>query len=73
MSRFTVTLCRVEHRIYQIEVEAKTGKEAHDIAIKKFEKFRDETLDESDESFEDFGVVHAEEFVENVEEQEEAT
>jgi len=68
MKKFLVSLCRVEHRVYQIEVEAKTGEKAHDIAVEKFEDFRDETLDEGDEAFTDCGIVHAEEFVENVEE-----
>ncbi len=60
MKTYKVSLCRVEHRVYQIEVKAKTGEEAHDIAV--------ETWDEDDEAFTDFGCVHAEEFIENVEE-----
>jgi hypothetical protein len=60
MKTYKVSLCRVEHRVYEIEVKAKTGEEAHDIAV--------ETWDEDDEAFTDFGCVHAEEFVENVEE-----
>jgi hypothetical protein len=60
MKIYKVSLCRVEHRVYEIEVKAKTGEEAHDIAV--------ETWDEDDEAFTDFGCVHAEEFVENVEE-----
>jgi len=72
MKTYKVSICRVEHRVYEIEIKAKTGEKAHDIAIEKFEEFRDETLDESDEAFTDCGIVHAEEFVENVEEQQEA-
>jgi hypothetical protein len=64
MSRFTVTLCRVEHRVYQIEVEAKTPEEAHDIAV--------ETWAEDDEAFADLGVVHAEDFIEDVKKKKEA-
>ena len=64
MKKFVVSLCRVEHRVYQIEVEAKTGEEAHDIAV--------ETWDEDDEAFTDLGCVHAEEFINDVEEQREA-
>jgi hypothetical protein len=60
MKTYKVSLCRVEHRVYEIEVKAKTGEEAHDIAV--------ETWDEDDEAFTDFGCVHAEEFIENVEE-----
>jgi hypothetical protein len=68
MKTYKVSICRVEHRVYEIEVEAETGREAHDIAVDKFGKFRAETLDEGDEAFTDYGIVHAEEFVENVEE-----
>lgn len=60
MKTYKVSLCRVEHRVYEIEVKAKTGEEAHDIAV--------ETWDEDDEAFTDRGCVHAEEFIENVEE-----
>jgi hypothetical protein len=60
MKTYKISICRVEHRVYQIEVKAKTGEEAHDIAV--------ETWDEDDEAFTDFGCVHAEEFIENVEE-----
>jgi hypothetical protein len=60
MKKFLVSLARIEHIVYQIEVKAKTGEEAHDIAV--------ETWDEDDEAFTDFGCVHAEEFIENVEE-----
>jgi hypothetical protein len=63
MKKFVVSLCRVEHRIYQIEVEANTPDEAHDIAV--------ETWDD-DEAFTDCGVVHAEDFIEDVKEKREA-
>jgi hypothetical protein len=64
MKRFTVSLCRVEHRIYQIEVEADTPDEAHDVAVDMWA--------EDDEAFTDFGAVHAEEFIEDVKEKREA-
>ena len=60
MKTYKISICRVEHRVYEIEVKAKTGEEAHDIAV--------DTWAEDDEAFTDFGCVHAEEFIENVEE-----
>ena len=60
MKTYKVSLCRVEHRVYQIEVEAKDKQEAEDTAM--------EIWEEDDEAFTDFGCVHAEEFIENVEE-----
>jgi hypothetical protein len=64
MSRFTVTLCRVEHHAYQLEVEAATPEEAHEIAV--------ETWDDDDESFDHLGVVHAEDFIEDIKKKTEA-
>jgi len=63
MNRFIVSLCRVEHHIYQLEVEADTAEQAHDIAV--------ETWDNDDEAFTHFGVVHAEDFIEDVKEKRE--
>jgi hypothetical protein len=63
MSRYIVSVCRVEHRVYQIEVEADTPEKAHDIAV--------DTWAEGDEAFTDFGCVHAEEFINDVEEKQE--
>lgn len=64
MKRFIVSLCRVEHKIYELEVEAKTGEEAHDIAV--------EAWDDGDMAFFDCGCVHAEEFIQDVKEKREA-
>jgi hypothetical protein len=59
MKRYTVSLARIEHRIYQLEVEASTPEEAEELAL--------ETWDEDDEAFMNCGCVHAHEFIENVE------
>jgi len=59
MKRYTVSLARIEHRIYQLEVEASTPEEAEELAL--------ETWDEDDEAFMNCGCVHAEEFIQNVE------
>jgi hypothetical protein len=64
MSRYTVSLARIEHRIYQIEVEANSKDEAEELAL--------ETWEEDDEAFTDFGAVHAEEFIEDVKKKTEA-
>jgi hypothetical protein len=64
MNRFIVSLCRVEHRIYQVEVEANTPDEAHDVAVDMWA--------EDDEAFTDCGVVHAEDFIEDVKNKQEA-
>ena len=58
MKRYTVSLARIEHRIYQLEVEASTPEEAEELAL--------ETWDEDDEAFMNCGCVHAEESIENV-------
>lgn len=60
MKTYKVSLCRVEHRVYQIEVEANDREEAEDAAM--------EIWDEDDGAFTDFGCVHAEESIEDVEE-----
>jgi len=63
MERYTVSLARIEHRIYQIEVEANNKDEAEELAL--------ETWDEDDEAFMNCGCVHAEEFIESIEEKRE--
>jgi len=63
MKTYKVSLCRVEHRIYQIEVEANTPDEAHDVAVDMWA--------EDDEAFTDLGCVHAEDFIEDVKEKRE--
>ena len=63
MKKFLVSLARIEHRVYQIEVEASNREEAEELAL--------ETWYEDDEAFMDCGCVHAEEFINDVEEQRE--
>jgi hypothetical protein len=63
MKKFVVSLARIEHRVYQIEVEANSKDEAEELAL--------ETWYEDDEAFTDLGCVHAEEFINDVEEQRE--
>lgn len=60
MKTYKVSLCRVEHRIYEIEVKAKDKNEATDTAM--------EIWEEDDEAFTDHGCVHAEESIEYIEE-----
>ena len=64
MNRYIVSLCRVEHHVYQLEVEADTPDEANDIAV--------ETWDDDDEAFTHLGVVHAEDFIEDIKAKREA-
>jgi hypothetical protein len=59
-----VSLARIEHRVYQIEVEANSKDEAEELAL--------ETWAEDDEAFTDLGCVHAEDFIEDVKEKREA-
>ena len=63
MSRYIVSLSRVEHRVYQIEIEADTPEKAHDIAV--------DTWAKGDGAFKDIGCVHAEDFINDVEEKRE--
>ena len=58
MKKYTVQIARIEHRIYQIEVEAANSVEAEELA--------EETWAEDDEAFTDMGCVHAEEFIHEV-------
>ena len=60
MKKFLVSLARIEHIVYQIEVEAKDREEAEDAAM--------EIWDEDDGAFTNIGCVHAEEFINDVEE-----
>ena len=58
MKKYTVQIARIEHRVYQIEVEAANSIKAEDLAM--------EIWDCDDEAFTDMGCVHAEEFVHEV-------
>ena len=60
MNRYTVQLARIEHRVYQVEVEAANRAEAEELAI--------ETWENDDEEFTDLGCVHAEESIHEVKE-----
>ena len=60
MRRFKVTLARIEHNVYQIEVDAETPDEAEDFAL--------ELWTDDDEAFTDLGCVHAEEYIQELEE-----
>lgn len=55
MKLYTVQLARIEHRVYQIEVEAADAAEAEELAL--------ETWENDDEEFTDMGCVHAEESI----------
>ena len=64
MSRYIVSVCRVEHRVYQIEIEADTPEEAHDTAVDKWAK--------GNRAFSEIGCLYdAEEFIQDVEEKRE--
>ena len=56
MKKFTVQYVRVEHQVYFLEVEAEDEDAAEEMAAKNFD------------GSEDYKVVHAEEFVQDVEE-----
>ena len=58
--KYKVSLVRVEHRIYQIEVEAENIEAAEDVAM--------DIWSDDDEAFTDMGCVHAEENIHEVEE-----
>ena len=60
MNRFTVSICRVEHHIYELEVEADTPEAAEELAS--------EVWDDNDEAFTHRGIVHAEVFTQDIEE-----
>lgn len=61
MNRYTIQLARIEHRIYEIEVEAANRAEAEELA--------EEIWSDDDEAFTDLGCVHAEESIHEVKEQ----
>lgn len=58
MKKYTVQIARIEHRVYEIEVEAANAAEAEDLAM--------EVWEDDDQAFTDMGCVHAEEFVHEV-------
>jgi hypothetical protein len=64
MKTYTVSICRVEHHIYELEVQASSREEAEELAL--------ETWDNDDEAFTHLGVVHAEEFTQDVKTKKEA-
>lgn len=55
MKTYIVRLARVEHRIYEIEVEAANAADAEEMA--------QDIWDDDDEAFTDMGCVHAEDFI----------
>lgn len=62
MKKYTVYICRVEHTLYPIEVEALNEEEAEDLA---WEAYNDGDAEE------DGDVVHAEEFCHEIESEDE--
>jgi hypothetical protein len=60
MKKFRVSLVRIEHTVYQLEVEADSAEQANEIAIT--------TWNENEEAFVEFGLVHMEDFINDIEE-----
>jgi hypothetical protein len=60
MKKFRVSLVRIEHTVYQLEVEADSKEQANEIAITAW--------NENEEAFVEFGLVHMEDFINDVEE-----
>jgi hypothetical protein len=60
MKRYTVQLARLEHRIYEIEVEAANRAEAKELA--------EEIWSDDDEAFTDLGCVYAEDSIHEIKE-----
>ena len=60
MKKFKVSLVRIEHTVYQLEVEANSAEQANEIAIT--------TWNENEEGFVEFGLVHREDFINDIEE-----
>ena len=60
MKKFKVSLVRIEHTVYQLEVEADLAEQANEIAIT--------TWNENEEAFVEFGLVHMEDFINDIEE-----
>jgi len=58
MKTYKITYCRVEHQVFEFEVEAEDAKDAANIAS--------DTFDEYD--YQDYKVVHAEEFINDIQE-----
>ena len=56
MKKYTVQFVRIEHQVYTLEVEAEDAEQAEELASESFD------------GSEDYKVVHAEEFVQDVEE-----
>lgn len=56
MKKYTVQYVRIEHQVYTLEVEAEDEEHAEELASEAFD------------GSEDYKVVHAEEFVQDVEE-----
>lgn len=56
MKKYTVQYVRIEHQVYTLEVEAEDADEAEEIARENFD------------GSEEYKVVHAEEFVQDIEE-----
>ncbi len=65
MKRYTVQIARIEHKIYEFEVDAENIETAKNAAMREWES-------EGDLLFVDFGCVHGEEFVHDVKLSEEA-
>jgi hypothetical protein len=60
MKKFKISLVRIEHTVYQLEVEADSKEQANEIAIT--------TWNENEEAFVEFGLVHMEDFINDIEE-----
>ena len=60
MKKFKISLVRIEHTVYQLEVEADSAEQANEIAITAW--------NENEEAFVEFGLVHMEDFINDVEE-----
>ena len=60
MKKFKVSLVRIEHTVYQLEIEADSKEQASDIALA--------TWNENEEAFTEFGLVHMEDFINDIEE-----
>lgn len=56
MKKYEVQIARIEHHVYLIEVDAENEEQAQELALEQF------TGDE------DYKVVHAEEFINDIEE-----
>jgi hypothetical protein len=56
MNKYQVHYVRIEHQVYLLEVEANSKEEAEEIAIEEFS------------GSENYNVVHAEEFINQVDE-----